>query len=155
MVRHQEPRARSTPEQKETTACDEIPYAETREETERHKRAFQAWCRTHGHVEVGRTLDRGWERMVTFDQFPREHWKHLRTSNPVVENLTYNIRGGQNCVRYSATNPYSAEAAKAGWWNHRVYVVDNTIVNSDKGISFCGRATTRSQETSLPRSVSQ
>jgi putative transposase len=60
-----------------------IPYAETREEAEQHKRAFQAWCTKRGHAEVGRRLDRDWERMVTFYQFPREHWKHLRTSNPV------------------------------------------------------------------------
>src|SRR5207249_3378245 len=60
-----------------------IPYAETREEAERHKRMFQAWCAKHGHAEVGRALDRDWERMVTFYAFPREHWKHLRTSNPV------------------------------------------------------------------------
>jgi len=60
-----------------------IPYAETREEAERQKRAFQAWCTKHGHAEVGRALDRDWDRMVTFYEFPREHWKHLRTSNPV------------------------------------------------------------------------
>jgi transposase-like protein len=60
-----------------------IPYAETREDADRQKRAFQAWCTKHGHAEVGRALDRDWERMVTFYQFPREHWKHLRTSNPV------------------------------------------------------------------------
>jgi putative transposase len=60
-----------------------IPYAETHEEAERQKRAFQAWCTKQGHAEVGRALDRDWERMITFYQFPREHWKHLRTSNPV------------------------------------------------------------------------
>jgi transposase-like protein len=60
-----------------------IPYAETREEADRRKRAFQAWCTKRGHAEVGHALDRDWERMVTFYQFPREHWKHLRTSNPV------------------------------------------------------------------------
>ena len=60
-----------------------IPHAETREEAERQKRAFQAWCAKRGHVEVGRRLDRDWERLVTFYQFPREHWKHLRTTNPV------------------------------------------------------------------------
>jgi putative transposase len=61
----------------------QIPYAETREEAERQKRAFQAWCSKRGHAEVGRALDRDWERMVTFYHFPREHWTHLRTSNPV------------------------------------------------------------------------
>ena len=29
------------------------------------------------------TIQRDWERMVTFYQFPKEHWKHLRTTNPV------------------------------------------------------------------------
>ena len=60
-----------------------IPYAATREDAERQKRAFQAWCTKRGLAEVGRALDRDWERMVTFYQFPREHWTHLRTSNPV------------------------------------------------------------------------
>jgi putative transposase len=60
-----------------------VPYAETRDEADRHKRAFQTWCTKCGHAEVGRALDRDWDRMVTFYQFPREHWKHLRTSNPV------------------------------------------------------------------------
>ncbi len=31
-------------------------------------------------VEV---LERDWDRMVTFYRFPREHWKHLRTTNVV------------------------------------------------------------------------
>jgi putative transposase len=61
----------------------QIPYAETREEAERQKRMFQAWCTRRAHPDVGRALERDWERMVTFYQFPREHWKHLRTSNPV------------------------------------------------------------------------
>jgi transposase-like protein len=60
-----------------------IPYAATREEAERQKQAFQAWCTKRGLAEVGRRLDCDWERMVTFYQFPQEHWKHLRTTNPV------------------------------------------------------------------------
>ena len=60
-----------------------IPYAATREEAERQKQAFQTWCTKPGHAEVGRALDRDWDRLMTFYQFPREHWKHLRTSNPV------------------------------------------------------------------------
>ena len=30
-----------------------------------------------------RALERDWERMVTFHHFPREHWQHLRTTNPL------------------------------------------------------------------------
>jgi len=41
-----------------------IPYAATREEAERQKQAFQAWCAKRGLAEVGRRLNRDWERMV-------------------------------------------------------------------------------------------
>jgi transposase-like protein len=32
-----------------------------------------------------------WERLVIFDQFPREHWRHLRTTN-VVESPFATVR---------------------------------------------------------------
>jgi len=38
---------------------------------------------SRGLAEVGQALERDRERRVTFHQFPREHWKHLRTSNPI------------------------------------------------------------------------
>ena len=28
-------------------------------------------------------MERDWDRMVTFYDFPKEHWGHLRTTNPV------------------------------------------------------------------------
>src|SRR2546423_14731055 len=59
-----------------------IPYAETREEAERQKRAVQAGCTKRGHAEAGRSLDPDWGRRGTFYSFPRHTWKHLRTSNP-------------------------------------------------------------------------
>lgn len=60
-----------------------LPYADTREEAERQKRAFQTWCTKHGVAAVGQALDRDWARLVTFYQFPTAHWKHLRTTNPI------------------------------------------------------------------------
>jgi transposase-like protein len=60
-----------------------IPYAETREAAERQKRAFQAWCTKKGVSAVGDALDQDWDRLVTFYNFPKAHWKHLRTSNPI------------------------------------------------------------------------
>jgi len=60
-----------------------IPYAETRAEAERQKRAFQAWATKKGVAAAGRRLDEDWERLVTFYAFPKEHWKHLRTTNVV------------------------------------------------------------------------
>ena len=32
---------------------------------------------------VGQALDHDWARLVTFYQFPKAHWKHLRTTNPI------------------------------------------------------------------------
>ncbi len=61
----------------------QIPYAETREEAERQKGAFQAWATKKGVPAAGRRLAEDWERLVTFYAFPKEHWKHLRTTNVV------------------------------------------------------------------------
>jgi putative transposase len=60
-----------------------IPYADTREQAERRKREFQTWCAKRGHEAAGRALDEDWDRLVAFYAFPREHWRHLRTTNPV------------------------------------------------------------------------
>jgi putative transposase len=60
----------------------QIPYAPTRREAERRRDAFaKAYRRTHPKAVA--LLLKDWERMVAFYDFPREHWKHLRTSNVV------------------------------------------------------------------------
>ena len=60
-----------------------IPYAETRKESERLRTLFCRWCSERGLESASATLERDWERMVTFYDYPREHWQHLRTTNPV------------------------------------------------------------------------
>ncbi|HKB40132.1 MAG TPA: IS256 family transposase, partial [Gemmataceae bacterium] len=60
-----------------------IPYAATRAEAERQKRAFPTWTTKKGGAAAGRRLEEDWERLVTFYAFPAEHWKHLRTTNVV------------------------------------------------------------------------
>lgn len=101
-----------------------IPYAETREEAERQKRAFQAWCTTRGHAEVGRALDRDWNRLVTFYPFPREHWKHLRTRNP-VESPCAAVR----LRTLAAPFPASSEEWQARWRIEASAVAPRTIVS--------------------------
>lgn len=59
-----------------------IPQSETREEAERRKKEFQAWC-GEKYADAAKLIDRDWERMMTFYSFPKEHWRHLRTTNPV------------------------------------------------------------------------
>ena len=60
-----------------------IPYAETRAEAERLRRVFTRWCGDHSYEAASEAIERDWERMVTFYDYPREHWRHLRTTNPV------------------------------------------------------------------------
>jgi transposase-like protein len=48
----------------------QIPYAETRAEAERQKRAFQAWATKKDVAAAGRRLEEDWERLVTFYAFP-------------------------------------------------------------------------------------
>ena len=60
-----------------------IPYAETRAEAERLRKVFTRWCGDNSYDAVREAIERDWERMVTFYDYPREHWRHLRTTNPV------------------------------------------------------------------------
>ena len=68
-----------------------VVYAETRAEAERRKAVFQAWCRRKGHLDAAALIDKDWERMVAFYRFPKEHWKHLRTTN-VIESPFATVR---------------------------------------------------------------
>ena len=60
----------------------QIPSAETRQEAEKRRTTFARRYRDR-YPQAVATLERDWERMVTFYAFPKEHWKHLRTTNPV------------------------------------------------------------------------
>jgi putative transposase len=60
-----------------------LPYAESLAEAEQGRDKFLKWCQQGGYQRAAETLERDWERMVAFYQFPKEHWKHLRTTNPV------------------------------------------------------------------------
>jgi hypothetical protein len=59
----------------------------------------------------------------------------------VIGNLLYNIWGtnattGANCFPANPKDLWGGGAGIIGWDNYQAYAVDNTIVNSDKGISF-------------------
>jgi transposase-like protein len=59
-----------------------IPYAPTRREAEKQREEFRSRYGQQ-HPKAAETLERDWERLVAFYAFPKEHWKHLRTTNPV------------------------------------------------------------------------
>ena len=57
--------------------------AESQKEAEGQRNLFAGWCKKEGYQSAKESLERDWDRMVTFYQFPREHWRHLRTTNIV------------------------------------------------------------------------
>ena len=59
-----------------------IPYAPTREEAERARADFARRFR-RSHEKAVTILENDWERMLTFYDFPEEHWRHLRTTNVI------------------------------------------------------------------------
>jgi transposase-like protein len=60
-----------------------IVYSDNREMAETRRDDFVSWCRQEGYDRAAGALEQDWERMVTFYRFPKEHWKHLRTTNVV------------------------------------------------------------------------
>lgn len=74
-----------------TALLKKIPYAKTVEQANKLKKTFQTWCSSNGCADAANLIDRDWERMTTFFSFPKEHWKHLRTTN-IVESPFATVR---------------------------------------------------------------
>jgi transposase-like protein len=67
-----------------------IPYAKSQARCEALRDQFTARYRALAPKAVERLHD-DWERLVTFYQFPQEHWVHLRTTN-IVESPFATVR---------------------------------------------------------------
>ena len=98
-----------------------IPYADTREQAEKLKRNFQVWCRQRNLEAAAKRLDDDWERMMTFYSFPKEHWRHLRTTN-VVESPFAVVR-----LRTTAAKRYKKVA-------NATAVIWKTLMIAEKGL---------------------
>jgi transposase-like protein len=64
-------------------------YAESRDQALRERKRFEEAFR-HNAKAVRSVVD-NWDRLTAYYDFPREHWKHLRTSN-VVESPFSRVR---------------------------------------------------------------
>lgn len=60
-----------------------IMYADTEAMAVERREAFRTWCAKRGCAAAAEILAEDWERLATYYRFPLEHWKHLRTTNPV------------------------------------------------------------------------
>ena len=74
-----------------------MPYAETQKACELLKAQFNTLF-TAAYPNAVQTLERDWDRMITFYRFPKEHWVHLRTSN-VVESPFAAVRLRTNAAK--------------------------------------------------------
>jgi transposase-like protein len=89
----------------------QIPYSESRSEAERLKQQFQKWCERNQCAQASELIEKDWDRMVAFYDYPREHWKHLRTTN-VIESPFSTVR-----LRTDASRRYKkVENATALIW---------------------------------------
>ena len=79
------------------TLLVQIPYAHTRQEAENLRKRFATRYRSQFPDAVD-ALERDWDRMITFYDFPKEHWKHLRTTN-VVESPFASVRLRTNAAK--------------------------------------------------------
>ena len=50
-----------------------IPYAQAQREAVRLRTVFIRWCRDHSYDAASEALERDWDRMITFYDFPKEH----------------------------------------------------------------------------------
>lgn len=69
----------------------ELWEAETGAQCESRRDLVVAWLREEGQERAAETVLRDWEDFVSFYDFPREHWLHLRTSN-AIESVFAGVR---------------------------------------------------------------
>jgi putative transposase len=62
-------------------------YAESRREALKERRKFELAFRHN--PKANNTVVDNWDRLTCYYDFPREHWKHLRTSNVVESHLSH------------------------------------------------------------------
>jgi putative transposase len=75
----------------------EMMYAESRAECEAARLRFAAEYQAK-YPKAVESLVAPWERLVTFFNFPAEHWKHLRTTN-VIESPFATVRLRERATR--------------------------------------------------------
>lgn len=96
-----------------------VAAAETEKEAEGLKREFR---KTYEHTfpRAVERLESDWERMITYYAFPKEHWKHIRTTN-IIESPFAAVR-----LRTGASKRFKkVENATALIWKTLLVVEQN------------------------------
>jgi putative transposase len=72
--------------------------APTRAECTRLRDEYGNELRAHAQTHAAECLERDWEDVVTFFDFPQEHWAHIKTSNP-IESIFAGVRLRTNATK--------------------------------------------------------
>lgn len=70
----------------------------TKKECERKAKVLVARLKATKHNDAANTLMRDFDKMITFYNFPKEHWKHIRSSNP-LESIFSGVRGRTKVIK--------------------------------------------------------
>lgn len=76
----------------------EMAYAETQAACEGLRERYVADLRAADQHSAAETVLRDWEEFITFYRYPREHWIHLRTTNP-LESIFGGVRLRSNAAK--------------------------------------------------------
>lgn len=60
-----------------------VAESESAEAAATRRDEFRDWCLGRGYDRAASCIADDWERMVAFYRYPKKHWKHIRTTNPV------------------------------------------------------------------------
>jgi putative transposase len=84
-------------------ALHEVMYGETREQA---REAITRFATEYGpkYSKAVTTLEKDADQLLTFFDFPAEHWKHLRTSN-VIESPFATVRLRQRVTKGAGRGP--------------------------------------------------
>ena len=77
------------------------------------REAYVAELHSKGQGAAAETVLRDWEDFVTFYHYPKEHWVHLRTSNP-IESIFSGVRLRTNAARRIRSRENALYGVQAG-----------------------------------------
>jgi len=88
----------------------EMAYAETQAACEKLRDHYVADLRAADQHSAAETVLRDWEEFITFYRYPREHWIHLRTTNPLES-----IFGGVSPRSEAGASGYAGGTTPSTW----------------------------------------
>ncbi len=129
----------------------EIWMSATREDA---YRAFDAFIAEYGakYPKATACLEKDKDALLTFYDYPAEHWVHLRTTNPIesvfatVRHRTYKAKGAFSSKTVVATAFKLMQSAQKSWLRLRGFHHLNNVI---MGVNFTNGKLVNSEDVSL------